>query len=141
MLTEPQDCLLGGVYPQVAEAEKVLGGPKKMKSIVRRIEVLEKRLMPRPLTARDRELLARIEAGRERVRKMREEEGLPPDPDWGLPPKRIHTSHGSQLLMDILHEGRERAALRSLRDKKLRQSNPMLQEVINTERPALPTGK
>jgi hypothetical protein len=43
--------------------------------------------------------------------------------------------------MDILHEGRERAALRSLRDKKLRQSNPMLQEVINTERPALPTGK
>jgi hypothetical protein len=81
-----------------------------MKSIFRRIEALEKRLMPQPLTARDRELLGRIEAGRERVRKMREKEGLPPDPDWGLPPKRIHTSHGVQLIIDILHEGRERAA-------------------------------
>jgi hypothetical protein len=95
-----------------------------MKSIVRRIEALEKRLMPRPLTARDRELLARIEEGRERVRKMREKEGLPPDPDWGLPPKRIHTRHGIQLYLDILDEGRERAALRSLRDEKLLQSNP-----------------
>ena len=94
-----------------------------MKSIVRRIEVLEKRLMPRPLTARDRELLARMEDGRERVRKMREKEGLPPDPDWGLPPKRIHTSNGFQLHIDILNEGRERSALRGLRDEKLRQSS------------------
>src|ERR1022692_2846925 len=62
------------------------GGRKTMKSIMRRIEALEKRLMPQPLSARERELLARIEAGRERVRKMREESGLPPDPDWGLPP-------------------------------------------------------
>ena len=95
-----------------------------MKSIVRRIEALEKRLMPRPLTARDRELLARIEEGRERVRKMREKEGLPPDPDWGLPPTRIHTSHGIQLYLDILDEGRERAALRSLRDEKLSPVQP-----------------
>jgi hypothetical protein len=95
-----------------------------MKSIVRRIEVLEKRLMPRPLSVRERELLARMEEGRERVRKMREKEGLPADPDWGLPPKKIHTSHGGQLIIDILNEGRQRARLRSLRDKELRQSNP-----------------
>jgi hypothetical protein len=43
-----------------------------MKSIVRRIEALEKRLMPRSLTARDRELLVRMEAGRRRVRQERE---------------------------------------------------------------------
>ena len=95
-----------------------------MKSIVRRIEGLEKRLLPRPLTTRDRVLLARIAAGRERVRKMREEQGLPPDPDWMLPPKKIHTSHGGQLMIDILNEGRQRARLRSLRDQQLRQSNP-----------------
>ena len=95
-----------------------------MKSIVRRIEALEKRLMPRSPTARDRELLERfeqLEAGRERVRKMREQQGLPVDPDWGLPPFRIHTSHGIQRQMDILHEGRERAALRYERDKNLRR--------------------
>ena len=79
-----------------------------MKSIVRRIEALEKLVMPRPLAARDRELLARLEAGRERVRKMREQDGLPPDSDWGLPPKKIHTSRGIQLIRDILNEGRER---------------------------------
>lgn len=95
-----------------------------MKSIVRRIEALEKRLMPRPLTTSDRELRPRMEEGRERVRKMREEEGLPPDPDWGLPPKRIHTSHGIQRIMDILNEGRERSRLRGERDRKLSQSSP-----------------
>jgi hypothetical protein len=88
-----------------------------MKSIVRRIEALEQRLGPRPLTARDRELIAMIEEGRERVRKSREAQGLPADSDWGLPPHKIHTSKGSQLIIDILNEGRDRARLRSLRDK------------------------
>jgi hypothetical protein len=87
-----------------------------MKSIFRRIEALEKRLLPRSLTGRDRELLERLERGKERVRKMREEEGLPPDSDWGLPPKMIHTSPGAQLITDILNEGRQRAALRAKRD-------------------------
>ena len=95
-----------------------------MKSIVRRIEALEKRLMPRSLTARDRELLMRMEAGRRRVREEREERGASEPSDKGLPPKRVHASRGIQLTMDILNEGRERARLRSLRDKKLRQSSP-----------------
>jgi hypothetical protein len=95
-----------------------------MKSIIRRIEALEKRLMPRSLTARDRELLVRIEAGRRRVREEREARGASEPSDEGLPPKRVHSSHGIQLTRDILNEGRERAWLRSLRDKKLRQSSP-----------------
>jgi len=90
-----------------------------MKSIVRRIEALEKRLLPRAPTARDREFLVRIEEGRERVRKMREQEGLPSHPDWGLPPEKIHTSHGLQFIIDNLNEGRERSRLRSLRDGKI----------------------
>ena len=94
-----------------------------MKSIVRRIEVLEKRLMPRSLTARDRELLVRMEAGRRRVREELEARGASEPSDEGLPPKRVHASHGIQLTMDILNEGRERTRLRSLRDKKLRQSS------------------
>jgi len=91
-----------------------------MKSIVRRIEAIEKRLMPRSLTARDRELLARIEEGRERVRKMREEKGLPPD-NWA--PTKIHTSHGIQRLMDIINEGRDKVRIEH---DKLRHSNPPL---------------
>jgi hypothetical protein len=59
----------------------------------------KKRLLPSPLTARNRELLARIEAG-------------------------IHTNHAGQLIIDILNEGRQRARLRSLQDEELRQSNP-----------------
>jgi len=94
-----------------------------MKGIVRRIEVLEKRLMPRSLAARDRELLVRMEAGRRRVREEREARGASGPSDEGLPPKRIHASHGIQLTMDIVNEGRERARFRSLRDKKLRQSS------------------
>ena len=105
-----------------------------MKNIIRRIERLEKRLQPRPLTAHDRRLLARLAAGRERVRKMREERGLPLDPDWGLPPKKVHTSHGGQLIIDRLNEGRERARLRRLRDEKLRQSDPQPIGEVNAAR-------
>jgi hypothetical protein len=95
-----------------------------MNSIVKRMEGLEKRLLPRPLTARHREVLARIEAGKARGRNTRKARGLPADPDWGLPPKKIPTSHGGPLLIDILNEGRQHARLRSLQDEELRQSNP-----------------
>ena len=90
-----------------------------MKSIVRRIEALEKRLLPRAPTARDRELLADLEAGRERFRKMREQEGLLSDPDWGLPWEKIHTSHGLRFIIDTLNEGRERSRLRGLCDGEI----------------------
>src|SRR5580692_2439987 len=76
-----------------------------MKSIIRRIEELEKRLMPRSLTARDRVLLVRMEAGRRRVREEREARGASEPSDEGLPPKRVHASRGIQLTMDILNEG------------------------------------
>ena len=91
-----------------------------MKSIVRRIEALEKRLMPAPETASTRELLVRIEQGRERVRKMREKDGLPPHENWV--PKKIHTSQGIRRLMDMINEGRD--LVRIEHDKRLRQSSP-----------------
>jgi hypothetical protein len=94
-----------------------------MTSMERRIQKLEKRLIPSPEVAlRHKELVARIEAGRERVRKAYEEWGISPPSDKGLPPKKVHTSHGTQRIMDILNEGRDRAHLRSVRDKKLRES-------------------
>ena len=77
------------------------------------------------LTAADREFLARLEAGRQRVREEREARGIPEPSDEGLPPKKVFTSRGVQLTMDILNEGRDRARLRSLRDKKLRESIPL----------------
>lgn len=94
-----------------------------MKSIIRRIEKLEKRYMPAPQTAFSKELARRLAAGRERVRKYRELRGESEPSDEGLPPKKIHKSHGIQRVMDILNEGRDRVHLRWLRDKKLRESN------------------
>ena len=93
-----------------------------MKSILRRIEQLEKRFLPAPQTASDRQLLKRMEAGLRRVREYNEAHGIIEDSDEGLPPKIIHTSRGIQRIMDILHEGRDRSHLRSVRDKKLREA-------------------
>jgi hypothetical protein len=95
-----------------------------MTSVERRIEKLEKQLMPQPLTPFYRQLIVRMDAGRERVRKMQTERGLAPVSDWGLPPKKVFTSRGIQRTMDILNEGRDRSALRSMRDRKLRESMP-----------------
>ncbi len=96
-----------------------------MTSRARRIAQLEKRLLPQPLTAADREFLARLEAGRRRVREYRQAHGIPEPSHEGLPPKKVFTSRGVQLTMDILNEGRDRARLRSLRDQKLRESIPL----------------
>jgi hypothetical protein len=95
---------------------------QKMNSNLRRIEHLEKRFLPHPPTAFDIELIARIMAGRERVRVYNEEHGIKPPSDEGLPPKKVHTSRGIQRIMDVLHEGRDRNHLRWLRDKKLREA-------------------
>lgn len=94
-----------------------------MKSIVRRIEMLEKRFLPRPQTASAREFLEGLVAARQRVRDARIAAGIPEPSDEGLPPKMVHTSHGMQLLIDILHEGRSRARLRSIRDGILHPSD------------------
>jgi hypothetical protein len=96
-----------------------------MKSILRRIEHLEKRFLPSPPTAFDRQLIARIIAGRERNRVYNEAHGIPPISDEGLPPKKVHTSRGIQRVMDVLHEGRDRARLRSIKDGKLREPAPL----------------
>jgi hypothetical protein len=96
-----------------------------MKNIVRRIQQLEKQLLPAPETAPHRELIARLEAGRERVRQANLARGIPEKSDEGLPPKKVHRSRGIQLIMDVLHEGRDRARLRSIRDGKLRESVSM----------------
>jgi hypothetical protein len=94
-----------------------------MKSIVRRIEMLEKRCLPRPQTASARQLQERLVAGRQRVRDWHIAAGIPELSDEGLPPKKVHTSHGIQRIMDILNEGRSRARLRSIRDGILRPSD------------------
>jgi hypothetical protein len=93
---------------------------KSMKSIKRRIAKLEKQLLPPAETASSRELRKLLEAGRRRVEAYRIANGLP-DPEEGLPPHKVHTTRGIQRIMDILHEGRDRAVLRTLRDKQLRE--------------------
>ena len=63
-------------------------------------------------------IMERIVAGRRRVREYNEAHGLSEPSDEGLPPRRVHTSEGILRIIDILHEGRERSRLRSLRDEK-----------------------
>jgi len=94
-----------------------------MKIIVRRIQKLKEQLVPVP-TEFDRRLHARLEAARRRVKEYDEAHGLSEPSDEGLPPKKVFTSHGGQLLADMLAEYRERERLRALRDEKLRLSGP-----------------
>jgi hypothetical protein len=100
---------------------------ESLTTLARRIDRIEKRLSPPAQTAFDRELLRRLEEGRDRVRKAREARGLPERSDEGLPPRKVHTSRGVRLIVDILKEGRERARLRGLRDRGLLQS-PVLRD-------------
>ncbi len=95
-----------------------------MKRIVSRIEKLEKLFMPHPQTASMREFHERLEAANQRVRDWRLANGIPEASDEGLPPKKVHTSHGGQLITDILNEGRDRSRLRSIRDGIFRPSDP-----------------
>ena len=96
---------------------------KNMTNIARRIEKIEKQLLPAPETACSREFLERIKAGRRRVEEYYKLHGLSLPSDEGLPTPKIHTSHGIRRIMDILNEGRDRARLRSLMDGKLQQSD------------------
>ena len=111
-----------------------------MKSIERRIEKQEKRFMPSPgAVLRDQKLRELIAAGRERVRKDREVHGESEPSDEGLPPMMVHTSHGLQLVIDILHEGRDRCRLRSLRDGLVSLPTPFSTRDDHANRPTLPT--
>ena len=94
-----------------------------MKGLVRRVEMLEQRFLPRPQTASARKLHERLETARLRVRDWRIANGIPEPSDEGLPPKKVHASHGIQLIRDILNEGRDRSVLRSIRDGIFRPSD------------------
>lgn len=95
-----------------------------MKNIVRRIQKLQEQLMPGPPSKFYRRLHERLETGRRWVTEYNEAYGLSDPSDEGLPPKEVHTSHGGQLLADMLAEYRERARLRPLGDERLRLSDP-----------------
>jgi hypothetical protein len=82
-----------------------------MKSIDRRIQRLEERLLPAPQTEFYRLLLVRIEEGRRRVREM----GGGRAPFDDLPEE--DQSNRPRGVIAILHRGRERVRLRSLQDQ------------------------
>ena len=97
-----------------------------MKSWERRLQKVEKRFMPALETAFDRKLLRRIEAGRRRVRQDRQAHGMSDSSNEGWLASKSHTARGSQLIVNILHEGRERNHLRWLRDKQPHPSGPLV---------------
>jgi ribosomal protein S15P/S13E len=100
------------------DLERLGGEETRMMSMARRIQKMEDRFMPTPQTESSRQLIERIEAGRRRVREYYEAHGLSEPSDEGLLPRKVHTSEGILRIIDILHEGRERSRLRSLRDEK-----------------------
>jgi hypothetical protein len=109
-----------------------------MKNIVRRIERLEKRILPDPkAAARIRELMEQLEAGERRVEAYYKLHGLTRHSLEGLPPKKVHTSHGIQLYMDILNEGRDRGA--APQREGLRQPGPLATGDATAGRPDIPT--
>ncbi len=78
-----------------------------MNSIVRRIERMERRITPSPQTEFGKDLIKRMAAGRQRVITDREAHGISDPSDDGLPTLRLHHSRGIQLIIDILHDGRD----------------------------------
>jgi hypothetical protein len=98
-----------------------------MTSFERRLEKMEKRYSPAPLSASDWKLLNQIEEGVRRCHEDRELHGLGPiDDEDDLPAPKIHTSRGLQLTIDILQEGRELNRLRWLKINKISGSEPLL---------------
>ena len=93
-----------------------------MRNLEKRLVKLEERCAAE--VADSQKLLAQLQAGRERVRKLRQELGLAPDydPDWGLPPEKLITAGGIQGLIERLHQGRDRARLRAIRDKAMAET-------------------
>jgi hypothetical protein len=93
-----------------------------MRNLEKRLVKLEERRAAE--VAECQKLLARLQAGRERERKWRQEQGLPldHDPDWGLPPKRVIAARGSLRTIEILNQGRDRARLRAWRDKAIAET-------------------
>ena len=76
------------------------------KALNKRVCKLEASIRPANQTAFSRQLLKRVESGRQRVAQMRERDGLPPLEAW--PPD----GHGRPLtIIEILHGGRTRNAL------------------------------
>ena len=93
-----------------------------MRNLEKRLIKLENRHAAE--VAEAQKLAARIQAGRDRVRTLRFQTGLPPDfdPDWGLPPQKAITTRGIQGTIDALHQGRDRARLRAIRDKAIAET-------------------
>ena len=95
-----------------------------MTSKERRLQELERRFMPAPETAFNRELLSRIEAGRRRAQLDRQAQGSSEPSDEGLP-LGDHASRGLQHTIEVLHERRERNHLRWLSEKVLHVSGTL----------------
>jgi hypothetical protein len=98
----------------------------EVKNIVRRLEGLEKRLLPAPETEFLRLLRLRLEAGRQRVQAERERRGESEPVDL-LPPEPADACKGMtpfQIIIYKLHRGRERNHLNWLAARKLRESDP-----------------
>jgi hypothetical protein len=82
-----------------------------MKSIARRIQKLEEKLLPAPETASSRRLRARIEAARRRVPDAFGESG----PIEILPNETVaDAGNGPETIVEMLNRGRQRARLRNL---------------------------
>src|ERR1019366_10491176 len=82
--------------------------------------------MPAPQTSFDRNLIERVEAGCRRAKKDREAHGMSDSSDEGWLASKSHTARGTQLIIDILHDGRDRNHLRWLRDKEPHPSGPLV---------------
>ena len=83
-------------------------------AFTRRLEALEKRLIPAPACDRptqetefSRRLVERLEAGRRRVAEARERRGLP----LSVEAEPCDAATGSPTIVEILHAGRHRSAL------------------------------
>jgi hypothetical protein len=105
-----------------------------MNNIERRIQTQEKRFIPsREATERNQKMWDQIAAGRERLRKYRELHGDIEESDEGLPPMKVHTSRGAQLIIDRLHEGRDRCRLRAIRDGLISPSGSLAKGDISCQ--------
>jgi hypothetical protein len=88
-----------------------------MTSFDRSLQKMKKEFAPAGPTAADRILLARLAAGTLYFAGYRADHNLgAADDDGSQPAQKLHTSQGTRLLIDILHEGRERNYQRQLRD-------------------------
>ena len=89
-----------------------MAGRKRMKAITRRLRMLENRLGPPVETQFDRQLRARIEAGRRRVAQWQEQERI------SVRDQNEENLSGLSIT-EILHRGRARALTRAVERQRI----------------------